>query len=91
MAGEIKKSKLVPVGLMLLIGGCGGSQVTSRIVQFMRTQGELTPTGALLSFSTDLLITCGAAGLICLIIGGLRGRKSKKEAQKQSSNPGGIS
>ena len=77
--GKMQKSKLVPVGIFLIILGIGLPRLIANIAQPM----DESALRSLLFISTDLFRLCFFIGIICSIIGGLRNRKMKKQLSMQ--------
>ena len=69
------KSKLVPVGIVLILLGMFLPKAISNITQLMDT----STLKSIMLISTDLFRLCFFIGVICAIIGGLRNRKMKKQ------------
>ena len=89
MSKEVQKSKLVPVGLGLVLVGCILPGLVKQLGSLLRENNEeMSPLVKVLYVGTDLLSLCFFIGAICLIIGLIRDRKYKKEfllANKESS------
>jgi hypothetical protein len=79
-----KKSKLVPVGILLILLGLLLPRLIANMAQVMTDSA----VKSLLFILTDTFRLCFFIGLICSIIGGLRNRKIKKQSviQKKSEN-----
>lgn len=72
MMVELKKSKLVQIGCLIMILSIG----TNIILQKMGIAGAVL----------DLFRLCFFAGLICCIIGWVKNRKLKKQAKNNELN-----
>jgi hypothetical protein len=76
----IPKSKLLPVGVLLMVVGLLGRNPMAAAVMQMQPS-ELR--GILFVFATDGLSLCFFAGLTCALLGWLRNRR----AQRITKNP----
>jgi hypothetical protein len=77
--GKKLKSKLVPIGIILILLGLFLPRQLANIAQPM----DASAIRSILFISTDLFRLCFFVGLICAIIGALRNRKLKKQLALQ--------
>lgn len=74
-----QRSQLWVVGWLLILANVLGQTVVRRVMELLPPDSALRLT---LSVGTDLLSVACFAGLACVIIGGLRNRKWRKEWER---------
>jgi hypothetical protein len=83
-APEYKKSKLLPVGVVLIAIGLLAPFPVEALAHAIQPEDNTNATGLLLSgtllIGSDLLRVLFFAGIACAIIGGLRNRNARKAA-----------
>ena len=79
----IPKSKLLPIGILLMVVGLFGRNPMTAAVMSMQPS-ELR--GILFVLATDGLSLCFFAGLICALIGWLRNRRAQRNAKNIENN-----
>jgi hypothetical protein len=74
----IPKSKLLPIGILLMVVGLFGRNPMTAAVMSMQ---PIELRGILFVLATDGLSLCFFAGLICALLGWLRNRRAQRIAK----------
>jgi hypothetical protein len=80
-APKIAKSKLLPVGILLMVFGLLGRNPIAAAVMSMQPS-ELR--GVLFLLATDGLSLCFFAGLICALLGWFRNKRAQRNAKNSN-------
>ena len=80
---QISKSKLLPIGVLLMVVGLLGRTPLTSAVASMQPS---TLRGVLFLIATDGLSLCFFAGVTCALLGWLRNRKAQRLAKSQKND-----
>ncbi|MDB6025204.1 MAG: hypothetical protein JWM68_1427 [Verrucomicrobiales bacterium] len=81
---EISKSKLLPIGVLLMLFGIMGRAPLVKAVSGMEQSGL---RNILLLVAGDGLAILGLAGITCTLLGWLRNRNSQRLQKKSAAQP----